>query len=33
MKVFFLIGIVIAGLFGGLTVNRKILFIQRCRPW
>ena len=28
MKVFFLICIVIAGLFGGLTVSRKILFVQ-----
>ena len=28
IKVFFLICVVVAGLFGGLTVSRKILFIQ-----
>ena len=28
MKVFFLICIVVAGVFGGLTVSRKILFVQ-----
>lgn len=28
IKVFFLICVVIAGIYGGITVNRKILFIQ-----
>ena len=28
VKAFFLICVVVAGLFGGVTVNRKILFVQ-----
>src|ERR1700761_9439989 len=28
IKVFFLLGIIIAGAYGGITVSRKILFVQ-----